>query len=491
MQVIQGCSRNRRATQTAPPPWSRSSQNQSGYRKPVGWRSLTTAAVLGALACLLAGCQQLFRLWPATSEADAPAARGLVLPVADILPSELRGGPGYTVASRAPVVDHNAIFSIQTRYGTLSACGRNMLELRCYETRCIEKAAKIRGVRQVLQGAVTRLDDTIEGAETLLTDPVGSIERTPKGLNRMVRGKLDRASRRAGGPGQRQLAVSLGCDPETYNPILRRMLKEIEIQRLLGSLPVEFIPYTGILRLTADVMDEVASTPPHEINERIEKELAAEGVAEDLRRDFCRCGHFTTVERLLFMKQYRRLEGVTNRDALLAFAVEGNSETDALGVIEMTHALAAVHARRPIQGLAHRGLLLARPPAQRSAGLLGFLRLPIPGLKKEPETPPGGRHGLPVAVLREGSHLIYAPCDCIEKTTLLQEAVRAYRADFPSQPTTLVCSGRVLPEAREVLETAGLKVQEHARSGPDWGQTGSTLEAETAPLESRLFRLPF
>ncbi len=460
-------------------------------RKPVGRRRLTTAAVLGALACLLLGCQQPFRLWPDTFGANAPAADGQVLEVAAVLPAAQRSGPGYTVAPEAPVVGHNAMFRIQTRYGIVPAHGRNMLELRCYETRCTEEAAKIRGVRQILEGALASLDETVEGAETLLLDPAGSIRRAPKGLDRMVRSKLDWAGLRSGTPERRQLAVSLGCDPETNNPVLSWMLNEIEIQQLIGSVPVQFIPYTGIFRLTADITDEVASTPPHELNERIEKELAAEGAGENLRRDFCRCGHFTTVERLLFMNQYRRLKGVTNRDALLRFAVEGDSETDALGTIEMAYALAAVHARRAIVGFADRGLPVRGPRAPRSTGPLGLPSLPIPGLTSKPATVQGGRGGLPVAILREGSHVIYAPFDCLEKTAALEEAAKDYRAALARKPTALICSGRVMPDARRLLETAGLTVHEHARSSPNWGQTGSALKAETAPLEPPRFRLPF
>lgn len=479
------------AAETAGPARSRHSRGRPGDGSPSGCRAPSAVAVLGVLACLLAGCQQPLALWPAALRGYTPPSHGNVLDATDMLPAEQCRGPGYTVAPTAAVVDHNAMFCVQTRYGTMSAHGRNMLELRCYETRCIEQAARMRGVRQVLEGALASLDETVEGAETLLLDPIGSANRAPKGLDRMVRSQLDSASRRAGSPERRQLAVSLGCDPETHNRILDRMLDEIEIQRLLGSVPVQFIPYTGILRLTADILDEVGSTPPHEINKRIERELAAKGAAEPLRRDFCRSRHFTTVERLLFMKQYDRLEGVTNREALLGLAVEGKSEVDALAAIETAHALAAVHQRRPMVGFARRGLLLACPRTQGSDGLLGLLRLPIPGLEGKPVSAGGGVWGLPVAVLREGTHLIYAPCDCLEKTPHLEDAIRAYRADFAGHPTTLVCSGRVMPDARGALETAGFTVNEGARAGPDWGETGSALEADTAPLKPPRFRLPF
>ena len=394
---------------------------------------LRTVAGLGVVACLLPGCQRLLP-WRAAAVA-APAASGVVFDAADVLPPEQLRGRGYIVADRVPVVDHNFSFCIRTRFGKIPAHGRNMLELRLHEVQCIEQAAQIRGVRRILEGMFGALDETVEGAETLLTDPVGSIERAPKGLERMVKGKLDYATRRAGSPERRQLALALGCDPETRNPILKRMLDEIELQRLIGSLPVQFIPYTGIFRLTADIKDEVASTPPHEINERIERELANCGAPKGLRRSFCRSKHFTAVQRLLLMQHYRELSRTKNCNALLELAVEGNSEADALGAIEVGQALARLHAQRPLAELMPRGL-------------------PVAGLR-----------GLPIAVLEDGRHLIYAPYDCIVGTEQVDSAVTAYRAACPLQPTTLMCSGQTMPDARRALEAARITVEERARFG--------------------------
>ena len=422
-------------------------------------RILSTAAVLAASACLLPGCQSL-SLWPARD----PATRsGPVVDVADAVPDVVFRGTGYSVARSAPVVDHNLAFLIRTEFGTIEAHGLNLLELRLYEVRCIEEAAKIRGVRQLIEGAVGSLGSTIEGAETLLLDPIGSVERAPKGLARMARSQLDYASRRAGNPGRRQLAAHLGCDPETRNPILDRMLDEIQLQRLIGSIPVQAIPYTGILRLTTDIKRQVASTPPYEINERLEKELEACGVEERLRRKFCRDRHFSTLQRLLFMARYRRLEGVGNRDALLELAVAGDSETDALGAIETCQTLADLHARRPIAHLEDRGLALADLRPELPAKRFGLRSLPIPGLQGEPPTPPLALQGLPVAVLRDGDHVIYAPYDYVACTSAVKSALKSYRVDFPLSPTTFICRGRVLPEARRVLEAAGITVQEHSR----------------------------
>ena len=462
MRASANCAGSDQTAQTVARFSSAPGRNRAGSEGAVH-RLLSTVVVLAAAASLLPGCQQ-FSLWPARAPTANLAARsGLVVDAADVVPDVEFSGTGYSVAPRAPVVDHNLVFLIQTEFGRIEAPGRNLLELRLYEMQCIEQAAKIRGVRQIIEGAVGSLGKTVEGAETLLRDPIGSAERAPKGLERMARSQLDHASRRAGNPERRQLAARLGCDPETHNPILDRMLDEIELQRLIGSIPVQFIPYTGILRLTADITREVASTPPYEINGRIQNELAACGVEERLRLKFCRDEDFTTLQRLLFMEQYRRLDGVENRDALLELAVAGDSETEALGAIETCQTLADLHARRPIAHLEDRGLALAdlrpEPPAKR----FDIRSLPIPGLQGEPPTPPLALQGLPVAVLRDGGHVIYAPYDYVACSDVVESALKSYRTDFPLSPTTVICRGRVLPEARRVLEAAGITVQEHSR----------------------------
>ena len=462
MRASANCAGSYQTAQTAARSSSAPGGNGSGSEGFLR-RLLSTAAVLAAAASLLPGCQQ-FSFWPARGPTANLAAKSeLVVDAADVVPNVKFSGPGYSVAPRAPVVDHNLVFLIKTEFGMIEAPGQNLLELRLYEMQCIEQAAKIRGVRQIIQGAVGSLSNTVEGAETLLLDPIGSAERAPKGLERMARTQLDHASRRAGNPERRQLAARLGCDPETHNPILDRMLDEIELQRLIGSIPVQFIPYTGILRLTTDIAREVASTPPYEINGRLQNELADAGVEERLRRKFCLDEHFTTLQRLQFMEQYRRLQGVANQNAMLELAVAGESETDALGAIETCQTLADLHARRPIARLVDRGLALAglrpEPPAKR----FGLRSLPIPGLQGEPPAPPLALQGLPVAVLRDGGHVIYAPYDYVTCTSGVESALKSYRTDFPLSPTTVICRGCVMPEARRVLEAAGITVQEHSR----------------------------
>ena len=50
----------------------------------------------------------------------------------------------------------------------------------------------------------------------------------------------------------------------------------------------------------------------------------------------------------------------------------------------------------------------------------------------------------------------------------------------------------MMPNARTSLETKGFTVHERVRSSPDWGETGTVMKGETAPLKQRRFiRLPF
>ena len=223
------------------------------------------------------------------------------------------------------------------------------------------------------------------------------------------------------------MAVGLGCDPETSNPVLKRILDDITLRRKLGSLPAKVLPHTGVLRLTTSVRDEVASKPPHEINGRIGKELEANGVGEDLRKKFCSEKHFTTMQRLIFMKSYRQLATVVDREVLLQAAVDCESESEALGVIETCQKLLELHRAHRIARLQYRGLA--------------------------------------IAMLRDGRHVIYGPFDYATLSDAMERAVQSYRADFPNVPCIFICSGRVAPKAKAVLAGARMAIHENGRRG--------------------------
>jgi len=301
-----------------------------------------------------------------------------------------------------------------------------MLDLRLRELKSIESAKKLSQDPHVVDGVLNPLKSTGKGLVLIVTEPLASLKRAPRGFTRMVNQYVDSADRRAGSPGRRKLATKLDCDPETTNPVLKKLLDEMAIQQFGGSLltraAISFVPGLSVLATTAEIKDRIANSPPSAVNDEIDKELEAAGVEKSIRSRFHKSAAFTTMQRLQLMEQFRALEGLEDRSALLEGAVEARTQAEALGTIREGKMLLDIQERKPIRRLE-------------------FV-------------------GLPLAVLDDGTHVVVCPYDYVNNTHELLEGVRAYRGSNPNVITVFVSADRVSPAARKTLESANFTVIE-------------------------------
>lgn len=111
-----------------------------------------------------------------------------------------------------------------------------MLGLRLRELKTIETARKLSKYPLVVEGILSPLRSMEKGLDLIINEPFESIERVPEGLDLMMDQYRDPADRRAGSPTRRKLAVELDCDPETRNPVLKKLLDELTLYVAGGSL---------------------------------------------------------------------------------------------------------------------------------------------------------------------------------------------------------------------------------------------------------------
>ena len=350
----------------------------------------------------------------------------LTFDVYDVVDPSLVRGPNYTLGRKVAVVDDMYLFEIQTDFGTIPALSRNMLDLRLFEMAAIERAKALSQDPHLVQGAIDGLHSTGEGLRLLLTNPMGSLARAPTGFERMIKEKRDALTGRGASLAERNMAMHVGCDPETRNPILRALIKNMVIREKVGGAAAKLIPHTSAFRLTTTLRDELASKPPHVLNKQIERELIAHGIDDYLSKKFARERHFTTMQRLLFMEQFRPLSRVTGCEALLQRAVDVDSEAGALAALETARVMAGLHASRGVARIDYMGQ--------------------------------------PIAILVDGSHVAYHPGDYLAATRKAHEGIAAYRKRYPSSHCELVVSGRLSPEVRRVVEAAGIHLTESARA---------------------------
>ncbi len=358
--------------------------------------------------------------------------------VSQVLPGEILQGSNYRLAERVPVQEYQYVFMVRSDFGVIIAHGRHMLGLRLRELKSIEAAGKLDRYPLVVDGILAPLRDTEKGLDLIINEPFESIERAPKALGLMVDQYTDPADVRAGAPARRKLAIELDCDPETRNPVLKRLLDELSLHVVGGSLLTEgaiyFIPVPGlgVLPMTAQMKELIVNSPPSATNSQIDRELEAAGVESSIRFRFRYSAAFTTAQRLQLMEQFRALEDVHNRAALIEVAAEAHNEAEALSSIRKGKMLADVRKREPIRLLEVVGLF-------------------------------------PLAVLNNGTHILICPYDYVTSTREVDNHVDAYRASNPSVATVLVTAGRVSPAVLKKMESARITIVEEGEEGSGRG----------------------
>ncbi len=285
-----------------------------------------------------------------TAATEVPA---VVFRASDILKPQVLEGLDYKISERVPVVDDRFLFEIDTTRGTLPAHGVNLLALRLQEMDAIHRASQLSRRPQIVEGLFDTLNSTPDGARILLRDPVGTILSTPDGVRRMLSTHVDPVDRRAGSDVRRKLAVSIGCDPETNNPILTRLLNDVSRRKGLGQLAGKAglsvaLPGLGLLPTTAQLNETIASKLPHEINADIDRKLAALGVAQETRQAFLKSASYTTTQRLHVMHYMIKLADVPHSAQLIDGAAAAKNESAALAVIQELKLLNDLHQQHEI-----------------------------------------------------------------------------------------------------------------------------------------------
>jgi len=361
-----------------------------------------------------------------------------VFSIHEVLPTEVLQGSNYRLAERAAVQEYHYVFTIQSDFGAITAQGRPMLGLRLRELKSIEAAKKLGKYRRIVEGILAPLRDTGKGLDLLISEPVESVERIPEGLGLMVDQYADPADRRAGAPARRKLAIDLDCDPETRNPVLKKLLDELSLYALGGSLVtgagMYFVPVAGlgVLPMTAQMKELIVNSPPSAINSQIDRELEIARCEGSVRSRFRYSTAFTTMQRLQLMEQFRALEGVRNRAALIEVAAAAHNEAEALCAIRKGRMLADLRERQAL------GLLKS----------VGFL---------------------PLAVLRDGTHVLVCPYDYVPSTREVDDYVDAYRASHPDVGTVLVTAGRLSPAVCRKMESVRIRIVEEGTRAGDFG----------------------
>ena len=347
--------------------------------------------------------------------------------VFQVIPNDVIQGSNYRLAERVPVQEYQYVFTIRSDFGEITAHGRHMLGLRLRELKSIEAAQNLSRDPFIVEGILAPLKDTEKGLQLIINEPFESLERTPEGLELMVDQYVNPADQRAGSPDRRKLATELDCDPETRNPVLKKLLDEMTLELFAGSLVTQaamsIVPGLSVPATTAKMKELIVNKPPSAINKEIDGELEVAGVEKSSRTRFRYSTAFTTVQRLQLMEQFRALKDVPNRSGLIEIAANAHTEAEALSSIYKGKMLADIQKRQPIQLLKFSGLF-------------------------------------PLAALSDGTNVLVCPYDYVTDTWEVNEYFDAYCASNQNVTTMFVTSGSMSPAVLEKLKTARIRIVE-------------------------------
>ena len=357
--------------------------------------------------------------------------------VSTILPASLTQTSTYEIANPVTVNDFQFQFQVSTRHGTFPVSGILLLEKRLSELKAIEAAGAMSQEKISLNSAWETVKKTPRGAGHLLSDPLGVLSRAPRGFERMATDLLNPIDRRVGSQTRRKLAVSLGVDPETRNPVLDHLLDALVAREFVGGAATKFvlsaaIPGLGLLSSMEDAQQVILARAPHEIIADLDSELTQMGVWAPIKNAFINNVRWTMLEKLTFVKFYRILSGIEHADVMFYLANQDASEAEILQTLMEMRLLVDLHSRSPIQSITDGGL--------------------------------------PVAWLTDGQVVGVCSVDYVTNSEPVQKVASGFRRANPQRKISFISTGWVSPNASQTLAANDISfTRANFASNPDTG----------------------
>ena len=377
------------------------------------FQSFMQIMIVATISVAIAGSQTL-------AQERAPSVLA-----SQVLPAKYLQGTGYSIGERLEIRSNRYLFRVRADYGEFTALGLPMLELRLREHLAIENARRLSRDSQILRGAIEVARQTPAGARTLLTDPIGSLRRLPLGIQANVNTIVDPLERRAGTKARRELASSIGADPETRNPVLNFYLDQLAIRKNIGRSATQTglgfaVPGLGLLATNETIREQVRASGPRQIANDVHRRLSALGIHHQISTPFANNLQLTSTEKLLFVTHLETLRGVDGLEALVTSATNAKSEASLLSQLQELGLLVNLH---------------------RQYTVLAILPLKVP-----------------VTRLQDGRFIGVAAVDIVHDAQTLSGDINDFRAAYPSQEVHLLVTGTVTPAARSIFQTAEINV---------------------------------
>jgi len=275
--------------------------------------------------------------------AAQPYESSVTLSASKILPPDLMAGPHYKVDETVTNDGYLNKYTIHSEYGDVQVTSTAKLRKYIREIAAVAEMKKIQSSDEFTKGMTEKAGAVVEGAESLVTDPVGTVSSTVSGVGKLFSragenltgGSRSEAegSRMASLLGyekaKRDIGYKFGVDVYSDNKILQDELNDLSGASGTGTLVMSgllmavpggagvAVSVTGGTELMEGVMHDAA---PADLRKMNREKLAAMGVSQDVADIFIANGIYTPREQTYLVGALAGMKNTGNRSDYIKFA---------------------------------------------------------------------------------------------------------------------------------------------------------------------------
>lgn len=333
-----------------------------------------------ALACLFASVA-LVTAGPAAAQPKGNFEPAPVLAGAELVPAAVLKGPLHTVAEPVHLEGFFGRFLLDSKFGSFSVLGANMLGVRVNELQAIEILQEVQSSQAFQDSLVRAARAPVQLVQSAVTNPVGTVENVGQGLGNVLGrvGFLARSGAQSvvdstgsaspavsglpaapagetmpsaftGDPfgynkARRDWARQLNIDPYTSNPVLRPLLDNASAASFAGSFAINTaisavsMGANLVVGFDTDVRDAVWNQPAVDLARQNEARLQGMGVSPRTTRDFLRNRWFTPSLQTALVIALAKMGGIGGAESVVQVASRVQGETYVRFLVESVRML--------------------------------------------------------------------------------------------------------------------------------------------------------
>ncbi len=331
---------------------------------------------------------------PAQQQLPPFEATSVTLDAAAILQPQFLVGPNFSVRRAVPTSKGINTFTIDSTFGVFTAQGNFALLQRLAEIQAIARLKEVSRTDSYQKALSRAATSPLKLAETTIKHPVDTVGNIGKGVWKMVNGAGQSVKEIGQGRKQssyedstaedvigfsaakRQIAISLGVDPYSTNPVLQKELKGVAWAAYAGQLTFSaaLMPIGGPAGLTlrsvntgGQTLTALRDLSPSDLRLRNLKILLAIGIDRTLANAFLNSTALSPTHQTVIVDSLNQMPGTLGRARFISLAAKAKDETEAIRYAVGARLLAVIHVSQPIAALSNYGDI---PLAQTRTGTL-------------------------------------------------------------------------------------------------------------------------